>query len=500
MIYQNILKDVRTNRGVIWNVRHTVKLFPFGPPHAPWNRGAAFTEENWIDEFVYQGFVIYREKFLRELHGRFAVACIDEERAQLFLARDWIGEQPYHYLVTLNEFIVGSSIRALKIAAGVDYAYGYVRAFPQAHYQFVDLKEVRQKAISSTVRLLPPALYFDFNRHVEDARSSNAAAGLEATCEFIRRRLQTSVEERLRIHHGQKIHLLLSGGLDSLSVAFALKKAKIEFEAITLSVNGEGGDLAMAREFAQRLNVRHHIISVGVDDVKQSFEKSITISECYHLYNVYCAVGMLLLGERLRQRGCNVAFCGEAVNEAVGDYHDWSIRDGRTGDDIVLQRINSERLERVEERMAYVWGKSEDAGLYNKQLGTGLAKHAGSRMYKPFHDQRIALESPYYDRSVLQSLVSIAPETLRKAGGKPGLFLEIFGQDLRRLAIPKELIASCKKVRFQDASEQGEGGITEVLYRESLDQTRAIKMFNQSFGSHLDPSLETRRLASTALA
>ena len=202
----------------------------------------------------------------------------------------------------------------------------------------------------------------------------------------------------------------------------------------------------------------------------------------------------------MKQRGFEVAFCGEAVNEALGDYHDWTITDSRTRDEIILQKINSERLAKVEERIAYAWGKSADAGFYNKQLGTGLAKHAGSRMYKPFFGHGLQLEAPYYDRSVMQNMISISPEFLNQYGGKPGLFLRAFQCDLQQFKIPEDLVLNCKKVRFQDASEGGEGGITSVLYRQGLNQKRAIEIFNRLFGAHLDSSLETRRLVCTASA
>jgi asparagine synthetase B (glutamine-hydrolysing) len=498
--YQKLLKDVRKRRGTIWNVREVLRDYPFGAPHAPWNKGPKTTEEAWLDEFVYQGFLAHGKRFIRALRGRFASAYVDGARGQLFLARDWIGEQPFHYIATLNGFIVGNTLTDLKTAAGSDYSYAYARAFPQAHCQLIDLKEVRIKAISSTIRLSPPDLYYDFVQAVEDARSNNASAPPETTCDLLRERLHTAVSERMSVHEGRALYLLLSGGLDSFSVALALKRAGARFDAITLSVNGRGGDLDIAREFAKRLGLKHHVLSVEPGDVAGAFEEAIQISECYHLFNIYCAVGMHLLGAIMKRRGFEVAFCGEAVNEAVGDYHDWTINDPRTRHDIVLQKINSERLEKVEERIAYTWGKSADAGLYNKQLGTGLAKHAGSRMYKPFHHHDLHLEAPYYDRTVLENLVSISPAVLKQIGGKPGLFSRVFRRDLQRFNIPKDLVLNSKKVRFQDASEGGEGGITSVLYRKGLDQKRAIETFNRLFESHLDSSLETRRLVCTASA
>ena len=185
MNYQKLLKDVRKRRGTIWNVREVLRDYPFGAPHAPWNKGPKTTEEAWLDEFVYQGFLAHGKRFIRALRGRFASAYVDGARGQLFLARDWIGEQPFHYIATLNGFIVGNTLTDLKTAAGSDYSYAYARAFPQAHCQLIDLKEVRIKAISSTIRLSPPDLYYDFVQAVEDARSNNASAPPETTCDLL---------------------------------------------------------------------------------------------------------------------------------------------------------------------------------------------------------------------------------------------------------------------------------------------------------------------------
>lgn len=494
------LIDIRRWRGLIWNVQETIRRFPFGEPNAPWNSGQQTTDEAWIDSFVYEGFRRFGSPFLRSLSGRFAVAFEDDKRGELFLARDWIGEEPFHYLATLKGFIVANSISALKEAAHSDYAYTYVRAFPQAHFQIVDLKDVRPAAVSSTIRLSPPELYYDFASAVEEVRLGDRNAGVDSTCGLLRERLQAAVVERCAIHKVQKYYLLLSGGLDSLSIAIAMKTAGVPFDAVTLSVGGRGGDVAMARQFAEHLGIRHHVIKVSAQEVESVFEEAIHISECYHVFNVYCAVGMHLLGKRMKDAGMEVAFCGEAVNEALGDYHDWTITDPQSGRETILQRINSDRLERVNERIAYAWGRSSDAGIYNKQLGTGLAKHAGSRMYKLFGHHGLRLESPYYDRTLLRRMIAIEPAILKHAGGKPGLFHRIFHKDLEALGVPADLVLNSKKVRFQDASEGGEGGITSILFRHGMDQKLIIRVFNKHFGAHLDPAMESRRLVCTASA
>jgi asparagine synthetase B (glutamine-hydrolysing) len=492
-----ILRDLRTERGRIWNVSRVVQRFPFGPQDAPWNRGATTSDPSWIDAFVYGGYRAYGNEFLRMLRGRFAVAVHDAQLQKIFLARDWIGEVPMHILATASGLFVANTISDLRASAGSEYAYAYLRAFPQSYAQEIDLRGLDPACVALTMRPERPALYFDFETFVRETEGDAAARDPDEGLEQISGYLRASIKQRVENGRHSAQAVLLSGGLDSFTIALTLRSLDIPFEAFTLSVGGQGGDAAMAAEFALRLGVPHHRIDVSSEDVIGAFEEAVRVSESYHLFNVYCAVGMLLMGRRLAERGVRSAFCGEAVNEAVGDYKDWVVRDPRTGEHLVLQHVDHERLERTPERALYVWGHPSDRGKYNRQLGTGLAKHAGARMLKPFYHCGVTLECPYYEPSLLARLIAVPPEVLHVLGGKPGLMVRAFQRELHRLEIDEDFVLNCKKVRLQDASEGGEGGITPVLLAAGCDQRRAIELYNRAFDAGLDPVLDTRRLALT---
>jgi asparagine synthetase B (glutamine-hydrolysing) len=493
-----LVEDARIARGRIWNVAEVVRRFPLGAAADPWNSGVKISDEAWLDEFIHRGFHRYGEPFLSSLKGRFATAHFDPTSGCLFLARDWVGELPLHVLATRNRVIVANTIRALREAAGNLYNYTYVRAFPHAHAQEIDLADADPDSVALSMRPREPLLYADFAALVQQATYDVGYELDRSAAEQLRGLLLGSVTRRAAADAAPHA-VLLSGGLDSFSVALAMKALGQRFEAYTLSVNGAGDDARMAAEFAGRLGVTHHVVRVTSEEVIDVFEEAILASESYHLYNVYCAAGMLLLGKGLQRMGVRSAFCGEAVNEAVGDYKSWEVTEPGSGRTILLQRINSARLQRVEERQLLVWGHPRDKGKYNKQLGTGLAKHAGSRMVKPFLAHQLTLECPYYDPQLLAHLVATPSEVLDALGGKPGLFATVFERDLQRFGISRDLIESCKKVRLQDASEGGAGGITTVLLAAGCDQRRTIDVFNRCFGASLDPDLEAGRLATTDL-
>jgi hypothetical protein len=488
------LQDLRRARGQIWNLAELLRHFPVGGADAPWRNDPA-SSDAWIDRLVYEGYVHHGEAFVNAIKGRFAVVYYDESLERLFIARDWIGELPLHLLATDTCVYVSNTIDAIHAAAGKSYTYAYVRAFPHAHAQLIDLSEIDPANLGLTMRPLEPVLFTDFAALVRNATFEFGYDLDRAFANYVRGLLTSSIARRAREQHGPHA-VLLSGGLDSFSVALTLKTLDIPFDAYTLTVEGGGDDVALAAEFAKCLGVNHHLIRVSPEDVIQVYEQAVRASEAYAVYNVYCAVGMVLVADHLSRLGVTSAFCGEAVNEALGDYTSWQVADRTSGELVTLQNINSARLQRTDARQLLVWGPPRDRGRYNRQLGAGLAKHAGSRMIKPFLSRGLTLECPYYDAQLLAHLVAIQPDALADVGGKPGLVALLFDEDLRRYSIERSLIESCKKVRLQDASDNGRGGITSVLLSAGFNQRRTVELFNAVFGAALNPDVEASRLAA----
>lgn len=492
----SLVHDLRIARGQIWNIEEVSRRFPLKIADAPWNQKGKPAQSEWIDKYIYEGYRKYGNSFLAHLKGRFATVYFDDSRNILFLARDWIGELPMHVLATAEGFFVANTIGAIKDATPSIYSYAYVRSFRQAYCQEIDLTDADPTCVSVTMRPMETKLYSDFGALVEHASVEIDYDLSASVLAHFRSLLFNSVQKRAQSTVKLQA-VLLSGGLDSFTVALAMKVLGIPFEAYTLCVGNGGEDVIMAADFARRFDIKHHLIQVSTDEVVAAFEDGIVAGECYPIYNLYCAVGMVLMARGLAAMDVRSAFCGEGVNEAVGDYKSWEVNDAISGGTVTLQRINNERLQQVEERQAMVWGHPHDKGKYNKQLGTGLAKHAGSRMVKPFLHTGLTLECPYYDSQLMARMVAIPPDILNSIGGKPGLVFATFEQDLKKLGIGKELIEACKKVRFQDASEGGKGGITEALLAAGCNQQKAIEIFNRKFGANLDPVLDGKRLALT---
>lgn len=491
-----MLDDLRQDKGTVWNIGELCQRFGLTVPRAKSSPRGQEAEVD-LDRFIYTGYLRKGKPFLEAIRGKFSCVYHDAERKQLFFARDWIGETPMHWAVARDGFVVANTITALKERLAGRYHYAYVHAFPQAKWLKADLSHVDPHCVAETCRFPADELYYDFAAACVRKSDPNLnRRALQPRMELVRHHLEDAV--RLRVGGGPRsgpVAVLLSGGLDSFSVALLLRALDMPVVGYTLAIDEGGDDVTMASEFARYLKIEHRIVRVTGQDVLDVADQVVSIAETYHLYNYYCAVGMYLLGRQLASDGVTTAFCGEAVNEALGDYHDWVVTDPQTGASKTLQHVNFRRMQQSKERLLYVWGQSWDRGKYNRQLGTGLAKHAGARMVKPFLSHSLNLECPYYDHQILSDLVSLPHEALESVDGKPGLFMLAFREDLERWRVPESAVLACKKVRFQDASEGGRGGITPVLLGAGYDQLRLLEMFNERFQAGLNARQEAERLA-----
>ncbi len=475
----SVFNDCRTCLNRLWNAKELLAAFPL----PGWTSSDIAGEK--VDEFLYRGFLAHGDPFLRQARGAYAVAYQDEDTQCLFLLRDWAGEMPLHYMMTERRVTVANSLRHLQSAEPA-YEYRWVRALPHARHQIFGLP-----SLDPVDRVIPePAAAYDQMTAaiLERSRGSSSVERIleEATCAFrcgLEQRLQTAPS---RAH----VAVLLSGGLDSFAVALSLVDLGVPIKTYTLTLDPSEGDGQRAVELAQALCVEHETVRITKRQVLARFESAIRAAEIYHLYNVYCAVGIVLLADHIRQAGESAVFCGEGMNELVGDYTDWVVEQpgaGRT----VLQCVPRRPLNEVSGRVQYFWGSPLETGKGNLQLGTGLAKHGVSRMVKPMLEQDITLECPYLEPGFAKRILSLNGAEIHELGGKPGLMEHLMDGAIRRRSIDRRLFRDSFKTRLQDG---GATNITTLLLGAGKGQQRAIEIFNAEFKSSLDPELDARRI------
>ena len=204
---------------------------------------------------------MYQEKgkeLLNELPGMFAFAIWNEEKQELFCARDRFGEKPLYYAKGKNgEFVFASEIKAI-LASGLIVP----KINNQALYHFLQYGYVSAyQSIYSNIFALPPAHFLVYSngnisieRYYSIPKNDIQISLSDAKEEFVHL-LKNAVQKQLIAD--VEVGSFLSGGLDSSTIVAMVNEFKPKQTTISFGYSGEHSELKFAEEIAQKYETNH---------------------------------------------------------------------------------------------------------------------------------------------------------------------------------------------------------------------------------------------------
>lgn len=410
---------------------------------------------------------------------------LEETDGGVVLERDFLGENPLHYYsdIRAGELIVANNIKDIK-----DYLEGHRRTFTWE----------RVRAVSNNTRTTIDDIAFisaspseverdqtlqEYNPDWFTRKGTRYFADVGNAGRTTREFLQKSLDERLATVADSEVGLLLSGGLDSMSVGYLLSQTDRNVTAFTLKVNEDDLDIVKSREIAKKFNEDLAEVKIGqdVDGLSITVQKysparelqyerviaqgiklddavldSLRISGNPKKDNVFCAIAMYQIGQAIAEEGIKTVFCGEGPNEMINDYG-FNPRESGYG---------TEDKGDVQFREALTFGLKKT----DRQLGRGgLPKHAIARMGKIFAYHGLRLEAPYFNRDAARVMTRLPHSTSYDT-----IKQHLVGAMFEREGL-NDFIQGTSKEKFQDGS-----GISR-LFRD-YDQKRLIEMFEGIYG------------------
>jgi asparagine synthase (glutamine-hydrolysing) len=244
------------------------------------------------------------DSLISKLHGMFAFGLWDDRAQKLFLVRDRLGVKPLFYAVKGGELAFASTAAALAVG-------GYATDIdPEGILDFLKFGFVTEtRSIYRGIAKLPPAQVLEWSdqgiKLYEYWRppwpgSADSPTGLsfsEAVSE-VERLLLRAVE--IRLQADVPVGALLSGGIDSALVCWALREVGSNITAYTISTPGDPWDEAdAAKSTAIRLGLRHRVLVATADT-------SPTVKDLVDAYSepfaCASALGMLRVSETVREQ------------------------------------------------------------------------------------------------------------------------------------------------------------------------------------------------------
>jgi asparagine synthase (glutamine-hydrolysing) len=273
-------------------------------------------------EIVPHAYEEWGRRFVDRLHGMFAIALWDGRTQTLLAARDRAGEKPLYYAETPDGLVLGSEIKAILRAPGIDRRLDPVALDQFLTYEYI----IAPRTIFAGVRRLPAAHLLTYRAGitsierywsgasiaVRDWRDDDAAAALRET-------LGRAVESQMM--SDVPLGVFLSGGVDSSAVtAFMAQAAQRHGTSVnSFSMGFEDGsynELPYAREIA-RLFQTNHREQLVTPDVAKLFDRLVL-----HFDEPFGDVSLFptFMVSELARAHVTVALAGDGGDELFAGY------------------------------------------------------------------------------------------------------------------------------------------------------------------------------------
>jgi asparagine synthase (glutamine-hydrolysing) len=238
------------------------------------------------------------DRMLPKLRGMFAFALWDDRKRKLFLVRDRLGVKPLIYSTRNGQIAFASTVRALRAAGFADeiddLAIADYLEFGYVTDQRTIYRGAQKVAAASVVEWSDGKL--QTREYWQPPTPSNTQPSFAEAVEETERLFVQAVERRL--FADVPVGALLSGGIDSSLVCWAIQHLGGDITAFTVGTSGDASDeTADATETAKSLGIRHEVLQLSGDTEPNINE---LVSAYGEPFACASALGMLRVSKAVR--------------------------------------------------------------------------------------------------------------------------------------------------------------------------------------------------------
>jgi len=251
-------------------------------------------------------------------HGMFAFAVYDTRTHTLILGRDRVGQKPLFYARHRGRLFFGSEMKSL-FAGGFPRIPRAESIYAYLHFGFTPGPETAFEGVHhvepSTV-LIVQGESIEARRYWRLTRSSDIYDSLDEAKSDYLGLLRQCVEDRLVAD--VPVGLLLSGGIDSCSIASIVKDSKAQIPTFTVRFNDRAKDEGdVARTMSVEMGSEHHELYLDWEQAASvipqliwHYEQPFADSSAIPTYHI----------SRLARSEVTVALTGDGGDECFGGY------------------------------------------------------------------------------------------------------------------------------------------------------------------------------------
>ena len=249
-------------------------------------------------EIILHLYLIYGDSFIDKLDGVFAFVLYDSNNKKTLIGRDPLGIRPLFSLTVKNHYYFSSELKQIP-------NFGEIKQFKPG--SFVTIED----------NCINEYIYYKLPTGVIDLQGSEF---LTQSLEFyLFDVFENAVKKRVE-NTDRKVGCLLSGGLDSSTVAAVASKYIENLNTFSIGFK-DSPDLINARIVANHINSVHHEIIVTEETFFNAIPDVIKMIESYDTTTVRASVGNYLICKYIREStDCKVILNGDGADELMGGY------------------------------------------------------------------------------------------------------------------------------------------------------------------------------------
>lgn len=283
------------------------------------NKGVVFHSSSDTEVLLYL-YIHYGSKMLDRLNGMFAFAIWDNEKKELFLARDRYGVKPLYYINNSNSFYFASEPKAL-FANGIKKRVDNSQINEWLMFRYI----AGENTLLDGVKKLLPGHYLTIRRdkQIQLSRWYNLGEKIR-NHEVIKNPIEwfeSTFHEstKYRMIADVPVGVLLSGGLDSNSIIASLHKSGFK-DISTFNIGFRDyihDESGIAKKFSESLKYPFHSIHLEGHELYETLNKSI-----FHLDEPLTHLNdpQIMAISTYAKQYVKVLLSGEGADEMMGGY------------------------------------------------------------------------------------------------------------------------------------------------------------------------------------
>ncbi len=227
-------------------------------------------------ETILQLYELMGSAMLKEMDGMFAMAILDKESGEIFLARDRAGKKPLYYLKEGRKWAFSSELNALKTAFPLKPNYANIGDFLRLGYFYsacTPYENVHELSAGTFILIDKSGKEVVREKwwSIADRYSERIAMPFEEALSSVDQFLQEAVKRRM-LSSDLEVGCFLSGGIDSGLTTALASSCVNRLKTFTVSFDGTYDEAPLAKQVAEKYGTDHHEIKISFDRLEQDIE------------------------------------------------------------------------------------------------------------------------------------------------------------------------------------------------------------------------------------